>query len=55
VDEYSTHLALQYEELMKQQQEEEADHGNLVDSLVQKKDEGIHQQQVCVQTHISVL
>ncbi|XP_071030633.1 RING finger protein 214 [Oncorhynchus clarkii lewisi] len=46
VDEYSTHLALQYEELMKQQQEEEADHGNLVDSLVQKKDEGIHQQQM---------
>ncbi|CAB1352680.1 unnamed protein product [Coregonus sp. 'balchen'] len=45
VDEYSTHLALHYEELMKQQQEEEADHGNLVDSLVQKKDEGIHQQQ----------
>ncbi|XP_045080455.1 RING finger protein 214 isoform X2 [Coregonus clupeaformis] len=46
VDEYSTHLALQYEELIKQQEEEEADHGSQVDSLVQKKDEGVHQQQV---------
>nr|XP_046176775.1 RING finger protein 214-like isoform X1 [Oncorhynchus gorbuscha] len=46
VDEYSTHLAMQYEELMKHQEEDEADHGSQVDSLVQKKDEGVHQQQV---------
>ncbi|XP_023824532.1 RING finger protein 214 isoform X3 [Salvelinus sp. IW2-2015] len=45
VDEYSTHLAMQYEELMKHQEEDEADHGSQVDSLVQKKDEGVHQQQ----------
>ena len=53
VDEYSTHLAMQYEELMKHQEEDEADHGSQVDSLVQKKDEGVHQQQVC--SHVSVL
>ncbi|XP_038861541.1 RING finger protein 214-like isoform X2 [Salvelinus namaycush] len=45
VDEYSTHLAMQYEELMKHQEEDEADHGSQVDNLVQKKDEGVHQQQ----------
>uniref|UniRef100_A0A4W5KW25 RING-type domain-containing protein n=1 Tax=Hucho hucho TaxID=62062 RepID=A0A4W5KW25_9TELE len=45
VDEYSTHLAMQYEELMKNQEDDEADHGSQVDSLVKKKDEGVHQQQ----------
>uniref|UniRef100_A0A6Q2ZMU4 Uncharacterized protein n=1 Tax=Esox lucius TaxID=8010 RepID=A0A6Q2ZMU4_ESOLU len=45
VDEYSTQLAQQFEELMKQQQHEEAEHSSHVNSLVQKKDEGVHQQQ----------
>ncbi|KAJ7995980.1 hypothetical protein DPEC_G00232320 [Dallia pectoralis] len=45
VDEYSTQLAQQFEELMKQQHQEEAEHSSQVSSLVQKKDDGVHQQQ----------
>lgn len=45
-DECSTLLAKQYEGLLKQQKDEEAEHGRHVDSLKQKKEDGKRQQQV---------
>ncbi|KAL0994272.1 hypothetical protein UPYG_G00120070 [Umbra pygmaea] len=45
VDEYSTHLAQQYEDLQNQQQQDEAKHESHVTSLVQRKEDGVQQQQ----------